>query len=76
MSTVVLHVRTYINCWGKGFSLDIQFECPKLTVVKSLGVLFFKRDYNILSTAMNTVCIHLLKKGNISMYNVMDIILR
>ena len=39
---------TAFNTWGHGLSQDLETGCPKLTIVKFLGVLFFKGGHAIL----------------------------
>ena len=37
-----------IKCWHQGLSQDLETGCPKLAIVKFLGVQIFKGDHNIL----------------------------
>ena len=62
---------------GKNQHLSQNLEtcCPKLAILKSIGVLFFRGDHNILRLQPQT-CIHLAKEGIISKDYVMGIILR
>ena len=41
-------------------SQDLETGCPKFVVAKSLGVLFFKRDHNILWLLVTTINMYLL----------------
>ena len=54
----------------QSLSQDLETGCPKLAILKFWGVLFFKGFHNILRLKPRT-CIHLLKYGIISFYNVM-----
>ena len=46
--------------WQQGLSQDIKTGCPKLAIVKSLGVQIFKGDHNILRFQPFT-CIEFIK---------------
>ena len=66
-----------VNNASQGLSQDLETGCPELAILKFWGVQFTKGDHNILRLQPQTTnCIFLGKEGVISLYNVMEIILR
>ena len=60
--------------FNQALGYDLETGCPKLTIVKSVGILFFKGDHNILGSNHKHVFTNYL--DIISLYNVIGIILR
>ena len=44
---VCMHIEK-LKIDGNGLNQDLRTGCPKLAIIKYLGVLFFKIDHNIL----------------------------
>ena len=48
MTIICPYLLLYVHTYVQGFSHDLETGCPKLAIVKFLGVQNFKGDQNIL----------------------------
>ena len=64
-----------LSCCWQGLTQDSETGCPKLVIVKYLGILFFRWCHNMLRLPPQT-CIYLLKLEVIYLYNAIGIVLK